>query len=139
MENMIGDRRLKLPIPFSVMEIIDRIVQTRVGDGEHSVSRTSVALELLKLGARIEKKKLDNIETGANPFDNRKEEQLAYIAHTVADISIKQRKLLRIIANANNLDGDFVNRVTQNITMSDRDKAVLLRLFVEIDELKGQL
>lgn len=139
MEHSIGDKRLKLSIPFSVMEVIDRIVQSRVGDGEHCVSRTSVALELLKLGARIEKKKLDNIETGANPFDSRHEEQLAYIARKVADIGVKQRKLLNLIATANDLDADFIKRVSQNVTMSDEDKTALSRLFVEIEELRDKL
>lgn len=131
--------KVTINIPFSVLEVIDRIIEHRIGDNETSVSRTSVSLELLKLGARIEKKKLDNIETGANPFDSRHEEQLAYIARKIADVELKQRKLLRIIAKATDIDADFVKRVSDSVTMNDKDKTVLTRLFVEIVELKERL
>lgn len=130
-------KRLTLTVPYSILEIIDRVVQHRVGDGERNASRANIAMEMLKIGARIEKKKLDNIETGANPFDNRLEEQLAYIGRKVADIDLKQRKLLHIIAKANDIDADFVKRVSENVTISDNDKTVIQRLFVEISELKG--
>lgn len=139
MENNIGDKRLKLPIPYSILEIIDRIVDMRVGDGEHNVSRTMVALELLKIGARFEKKRLDNIETGANPFDNRHEEQLAYIARKVVAIETKIRRLITIQVHGAGIDKELVDRVVSSIDLTPQDKTVLTRLFVEIEELKKEI
>ena len=49
--------RVTIRIPYSVIEIIDRIISTRLEDGENNISRTSIAVELIKLGARIEKEK----------------------------------------------------------------------------------
>lgn len=134
----IGDQRLKLAIPFSVMEIIDRIVSNRVGDGETNTSRTSVALEMLKLGARIKKKELDNIETGANPFDNRNEEQLSFIAHKVAKMDLSLRRLNSVITHHFELDKELVKRVKEGVEISDAELTVIKRLFIEIAELKDE-
>ena len=57
MENLNSqNNRITVRVPFSVLEVIDRIVLNKVNDGEANATRSSVALELLKLGARIEKK-----------------------------------------------------------------------------------
>ena len=102
MENLNSQsNRVTVRVPFSVLEIIDRIILNRVNDGEANVTRSSVALELLKLGARIEKKKLDNIESGSNPFDNRLEEQLSFIANTIVKNGVLNERFLNIITEFN--------------------------------------
>ena len=98
MENLNSQsNRVTVRVPFSVLEIIDRIILNRVNDGEANVTRSSVALELLKLGARIEKKKLDNIESGSNPFDNRLEEQLSFIANKIVSNGVLSERFLTTI------------------------------------------
>ena len=134
MENLNSQsNRVTVRVPFSVLEIIDRIILNRVNDGEANVTRSSVALELLKLGARIEKKKLDNIESGSNPFDNRLEEQLSFIANTIVKNGVLNERFLNIITEFNNIPNDFAIRIAQGIKLSDEEKKELKRLFINMD------
>ena len=55
-KNNDESNRVSVRIPYSVLEVIERIMENRINDGESNVTRHSVAVELLKLGARIEKK-----------------------------------------------------------------------------------
>ena len=133
MENLNSQsNRVTVRVPFSVLEIIDRIILNRVNDGEANVTRSSVALELLKLGARIEKKKLDNIESGSNPFDNRLEEQLSFIANTIVKNGVLNERFLNIITEFNNIPNDFAIRVAQGIKLSDEEKRTIKRLFIDL-------
>lgn len=133
MENLNSQsNRVTVRVPFSVLEIIDRIILNRVNDGEANVTRSSVALELLKLGARIEKKKLDNIESGSNPFDNRLEEQLSFIANTIVKNGVLSERFLNIITEFNNIPNDFAIRVAQGIKLSDEEKSLMKRLFIDL-------
>jgi hypothetical protein len=133
MENLNSQsNRVTVRVPFSVLEIIDRIILNRVNDGEANVTRSSVALELLKLGARIEKKKLDNIESGSNPFDNRLEEQLSFIANTIVKNGVLNERFLNIITEFNNIPNDFAIRVAQGIKLSDEEKSLMKRLFIDL-------
>lgn len=133
MENLNSQsNRVTVRVPFSVLEIIDRIILNRVNDGEANVTRSSVALELLKLGARIEKKKLDNIESGSNPFDNRLEEQLSFIANTIVKNGVLNERFLNIITEFNNIPNDFAIRVAQGIKLSDEEKGLMKRLFIDL-------
>ena len=133
MENLNSQsNRVTVRVPFSVLEIIDRIILNRVNDGEANVTRSSVALELLKLGARIEKKKLDNIESGSNPFDNRLEEQLSFIANTIVKNGVLNERFLNIITEFNNIPNDFAIRVAQGIKLSDEEESLMKRLFIDL-------
>lgn len=134
MENLNSqNNRITVRVPFSVLEIIDRIVLNKVNDGEANATRSSVALELLKLGARIEKKKLENIESGSNSSGNRLEEQLSYIAHTIVRNGVLAERFLNIIAEFNQIPNDFAIRIAQGIKLSDEEKKELKRLFINMD------
>lgn len=134
----VKDQRVKLSIPFSIMDIIDHLVSIRVADGETNVTRTSVALEMLKIGARVKKREIEWIETGGNPFDNRGEEQLSFIAHKVARMDLSLRRLNSIVTHHFELDKDLVQRVKENVDISDDELNVIKRLFIEIAELKDE-
>lgn len=134
MENLNSqNNRITVRVPFSVLEVIDRIVLNKVNDGEANATRSSVALELLKLGARIEKKKLENIESGSNSSDNRLEEQLSYIAHTIVRNGVLAERFLNIITEFNKIPNDFAIRIAQGIRLSDEEKKELKRLFINMD------
>lgn len=125
--------RVTIRIPYSVIEIIDRIISTRLEDGENNISRTSIAVELIKLGARIEKKKLDNIESGANPFDSRIESQLSFIANSVIKTSVQVERFFSIFSELNQISTDLMSRIAANVKLSDKEKELLKRLFVEVE------
>jgi hypothetical protein len=125
--------RVTIRIPYSVIEIIDRIISTRLEDGENNISRTSIAVELIKLGARIEKKKLDNIESGANPFDSRIESQLSFIANSVIKTSVQVERFFSIFSELNQISPDLMSRIAANVKLSDKEKELLKRLFVEVE------
>ena len=134
MENLNSQHnRITVRVPFSVLEVIDRIVLNKVNDGEANATRSSVALELLKLGARIEKKKLENIESGSNSSGNRLEEQLSYIAHTIVRNGVLAERFLTTIAEFNQIPNDFAIRIAQGIRLSDEEKKELKRLFINMD------
>ena len=134
MENLNSqNNRITVRVPFSVLEVIDRIVLNKVNDGEANATRSSVALELLKLGARIEKKKLENIESGSNSSGNRLEEQLSYIAHTIVRNGVLAERFLTAIAEFNQIPNDFAIRIAQGIRLSDEEKKELKRLFINMD------
>lgn len=124
--------RVTIRIPYSVLEIIDRIISTRLEDGENNISRTSIAVELIKLGARIEKKKLDNIESGANPFDSRIESQLSFIANSILKTSLQVERFFSIFYELNQISPDLMSRIATEIKLSDEEKELLKRLFVEV-------
>ena len=125
--------RMTVRVPFSVLEIIDRILSNRIGDGETSVTRNTIAVELLKLGARIEKKKLDNIESGANPFDSRIESQLSFIANSVIKTSLQVERFFSIFYELNQISPDLMSKIARDIKLSDKEKELLKRLFVEVE------
>jgi hypothetical protein len=125
--------RVTIRIPYSVLEIIDRIISTRLEDGENNISRTSIAVELIKLGARIEKKKLDNIESGANPFDSRIESQLSFIANSVIKTSLQVERFFSIFYELNQISPDLMSKIARDIKLSDKEKELLKRLFVEVE------
>ena len=134
MENLNSqNNRITVRVPFSVLEVIDRIVLNKVNDGEANATRSSVALELLKLGARIEKKKLENIESGSNSSGNRLEEQLSYIAHTIVRNGVLAERFLTTIAEFNQIPNDFAIRIAQGIRLSDEEKKELKGLFINMD------
>ena len=129
-KNNDESNRVSVRIPYSVLEVIERIMENRINDGESNVTRHSVAVELLKLGARIEKKKLDNIESGANPFDNRLEEQLSFIANKFVSNGVLSERFLTTITEFNNIPNDFAIRGGQGIKLSDEEKRTIKRLFI---------
>ena len=122
--------RVTIRIPYSVLEIIDRIISTRLEDGENNISRTSIAVELIKLGARIEKKKLDNIESGANPFDSRIESQLSFIANSVIKTSLQVERFFSFFYELNQVSPDLMSKIARDIKLSDKEKEFFKILFV---------
>ena len=128
----VESNRVTIRIPYSVLEIIDRIISKRLEDGENNISRTSIAVELIKLGAKIEKKKLDNIESGANPFDNRLEEQLSFIANKIVRNGVLAERYLTAITEFNKIPNDFAMRIAQGIKLSDEEKRTIKRLFIDL-------
>ena len=128
----VESNRVTIRIPYSVLEIIDRIISKRLEDGENNISRTSIAVELIKLGAKIEKKKLDNIESGANPFDNRLEEQLSFIANKIVRNGVLAERYLTAITEFNKIPNDFAMRIAQGIKLSDEEKSLIKRLFIDL-------
>jgi len=131
-KNNDESNRVSVRIPYSVLEVIERIMENRINDGESNVTRHSVAVELLKLGARIEKKKLDNIESGANPFDNRLEEQLSFIANKIVRNGVLAERYLTAITEFNKIPNDFAMRIAQGIKLSDEEKRTIKRLFIDL-------
>lgn len=131
-KNNDESNRVSIRIPYSVLEVIERIMENRINDGESNVTRHSVAVELLKLGARIEKKKLDNIESGANPFDNRLEEQLSFIANKIVRNGVLAERYLTAITEFNKIPNDFAMRIAQGIKLSDEEKRTIKRLFIDL-------
>lgn len=108
-------------------------MENRINDGEANVTRHAVAVELLKLGARIEKKKLDNIESGANPFDSRIESQLSFIANSVIKTSLQVERFFSIFYELNQISPDLMSKIARDIKLSDKEKELLKRLFVEVE------
>ncbi|HGJ5862668.1 MAG TPA: hypothetical protein ACHBX2_00460 [Arsenophonus nasoniae] len=53
---------MTLRVPFSVLEFIDEMIEKKLQDGENksTANRTAVALEMLKIGARVLKKKSEH-------------------------------------------------------------------------------
>ena len=124
--------RVTIRIPYSVLEIIDRIISTRLEDGENNISRTSIAVELIKLGARIEKKKLDNIESGANPFDSRIESQLSFIANSVIKTSLQVERFFSIFYELNQISPDLMSKIARDIKLSDKEKELNRQFYEEV-------
>lgn len=132
-KNNDENNRVSIRIPFSVLEIIERIMENRINDGEANVTRHAVAVKLLKLGARIEKRKLDNIDTGANPFDSRIESQLSFIANSVIKTSLQVERFFSIFYELNQISPDLMSKIARDIKLSDKEKELLKRLFVEVE------
>ena len=69
---------------------------------------------------------------GANPFDNRLEEQLSFIANTIVKNGVLNERFLNIIAEFNKIPNDFAMRVAQGIKLSDEEKRTIKRLFIDL-------
>lgn len=131
-KNNDENNRVSIRIPFSVLEIIERIMEIRINDGEANVTRHAVAVELLKLGAKIEKRKLDNIDAGANPFDSRIESQLSFIANSIVKTSVQVDRFFSIFYELNQVSPDLMSRIAAEVKLTDKEKELLKRLFVEV-------
>lgn len=129
----ISQNKLTVIVPFSVMEVIKKIHDHRIGDRETSVTKTSIAVELLKLGARIEKKKLDRLEKGESEYDNRLEEQLSFIARNVLRTQLKIDSFFSIYSELQNVSPDLIDRILAETKLSEKERALLQRLFVPLD------
>ena len=106
MENLNSqNNRITVRVPFSVLEVIDRIVLNKVNDGEANATRSSVALE----------------------------EQLSYIAHTIVRNGVLAERFLTTITEFNKIPYDFAIRIAQGIKLSDEEKKELKRLFINMD------
>jgi hypothetical protein len=128
----VESNRVTIRIPYSVLEIIDRIILKRLEDGENNISRTSIAVDLIKLGAKIEKRKLDNIDAGANPFDSRIESQLSFIANSIVKTSVQVDRFFSIFYELNQVSPDLMSRIATEVKLTDKEKELLKRLFVEV-------
>ncbi|WP_334473150.1 relaxosome protein TraM [Arsenophonus sp. PmNCSU2021_1] len=76
-----------LKIPFSIMDFIDEMVDEKLKDGENksTANRTAVALEILKIGVRVLKKKNEQMGNKDISLD----EKLALIADAVLKSELK--------------------------------------------------
>lgn len=132
-ESKIVKNRLNVFVPFSVMEVIKRTVEMRIGDGRTGVSNQSVALELLDIGARVQKKKLDAMERGESLFENKLEDQLAFIAHNVVRANQKIERLIRIYTAHQEVDRDLLVEILKNTPLKEKEVKFLKLLFVELE------
>lgn len=125
--------RMTIPIPFSVMEVIKRIEEQRIGDGRTNVTKTSIAIELLDIGARIEKRKLDAMEKGESLYQNRLDDQLAFIAHTVVRTNQKFDRFFKLYQKVQDIDTDVLLEIIERTPLKEKEVKFLKELFAALE------
>lgn len=128
-EEVLVKSRLNIFVPFSVMEVIKRIEEQRIGDGRTNVTKTSIAIELLDIGARIEKRKLDAMEKGESLYQNRLEDQLAFIAHTVVRTNQKFDRFFKLYQKVQDIDKDTLLDIIERTPLKEKEVKFLKELF----------
>ncbi|TNH04037.1 hypothetical protein FHQ26_00625 [Testudinibacter sp. TR-2022] len=82
--------KMTVTIPFSIVRVIDRIVDVRKKDGEMGVSRHSVAAEFLRLASRIKERELNQDSDGILADKSiTLDEKLRFIAGTILQTQAK--------------------------------------------------
>ncbi|WP_334472882.1 relaxosome protein TraM [Arsenophonus sp. PmNCSU2021_1] len=115
--------RMTLTIPFTILHLIDEIIDEKLKDGENksTANRTAVALDMLKIGARVLKKKR---EDGGNQ-DISLDEKLALIADSVLKTELRVDSMF-----------EFANTKPQDIDqrmMNQYGYDVVKKKFSEVD------
>ncbi|NNH97772.1 hypothetical protein [Pasteurella multocida] len=128
MSNKKDKFRFSITVPFSVLKIIDDVVDFRKSDGESSVSRNTVCLDFLKLAARIYKKQLENDSTKTLNESNL-DEQLKFIAKEVLKTKLKVDAFFEIYSIVQCIDSDLVQRILSETRLSDDERSLLESLF----------
>ena len=128
-EEVLVKSRLNIFVPFSVMEVIKRIEEQRIGDGRTNVTKTSIAIELLDIGARIEKRKLDAMEKGESLYQNRLDDQLAFIAHTLVRTNQKFDRFFKLYQKVQDIDTDTLLDIIERTPLKDKEVKFLKELF----------
>ncbi|MDR5610328.1 hypothetical protein [Arsenophonus sp.] len=115
--------RMTLTIPFTILHLIDEIIDEKLKDGENksTANRTAIALDMLKIGARVLKKKR---EEGGNQ-DISLDEKLALIADSVLKTELRVDSMF-----------EFANTKPQDIDqrmMNQYGYDVVKKKFSEVD------
>ncbi|HGJ5883976.1 hypothetical protein [Arsenophonus sp.] len=115
--------RMTLTIPFTILHLIDEIIDEKLKDGENksTANRTAIALDMLKIGARVLKKKR---EEGGNQ-DISLDEKLALIADAVLKTELRVDSMF-----------EFANTKPQDIDqrmMNQYGYDVVKQKFSEVD------
>ncbi|HGJ5855353.1 hypothetical protein WH390_15755 (plasmid) [Candidatus Arsenophonus nilaparvatae] len=115
--------RMTLTIPFTILHLIDEIIDEKLKDGENksTANRTAIALDMLKIGARVLKKKR---EEGGNQ-DISLDEKLALIADAVLKTELRVDSMF-----------EFANTKPQDIDqrmMNQYGYDVVKKKFSEVD------
>ena len=121
--------RMTITVPSSVLDVIKRIEEHRLNDGRTNVTKTSIAIDLLDIGARVEKRKLEAIEKGENLYQNRLEDQLAFIAHTAVRTNQKFDRFFRLYQKLQSIDTSIMQEIIQRTPLKDKEKKYLKELF----------
>lgn len=120
---------LHLKVPNSIVEVIDRLLEYRVADGESSVSRTSIAMELLKIGARVKEKELEKITNQTKDNDSKLEEQLSLMTNYIVKTKLKLDSFFKMMVEVQNINPDLAKRIISETRLSDEEREQLKRLF----------
>ncbi|WP_334054748.1 hypothetical protein [Pasteurella multocida] len=120
--------RFSITVPFSILEIIDEVVDFRKDDGEVSVSRNTVCLDFLKLAARIHKKQMES-DSVKTLNENSLDEQLHFIAKEVLKTKLKVDAFFEIYSIVQNVDSGLVQRILNETKLSDDERNLLKNLF----------
>ena len=120
---------LHLKVPNSIVEVIDRLLEYRVADGESSVSRTSIAMELLKIGARVKEKELEKITNQTKDNDSNLEEQLSLMTNYIVKTKLKLDSFFKMMVEVQNINPDLAKRIISETRLSDEEREQLKRLF----------
>lgn len=121
--------RLNVRIPDSITEVIDKILEYRVADGESSVSRTSIALELLKIGARIKEKELEKKNNPIKEDFSKLDEQLSFINDQVVRTKLKIDAFFNIMVEQQNISDDLIHRIISQTKLLEGERELLYKLF----------
>lgn len=100
---------MTLRVPFSVLAFIDEMIEKKLQDGENksTANRTAVALEMLKIGARVLKKKNEQGSDEDITFD----EKLALIADAVLKSKLQIESMFELsFKNPKEIDSNTVNQ-----------------------------
>ncbi|HGJ5874888.1 MAG TPA: hypothetical protein ACHBY4_14375 [Arsenophonus apicola] len=100
---------MTLRVPFSVLEFIDEMIEKKLQDGENksTANRTAVALEMLKIGARVLKKKNEQSSDQDVTFD----EKLALIADAVLKSKLLIESMFELsFKNPKEIDSNTINQ-----------------------------
>lgn len=128
----INQNKLTIIVPLSVMDVIKRIHDFRVGDRETSTTKTGIAVELLKLGARIKNKEMDEIESGTSPYDKRIENQLAFIAEQLVKTRLNLETLFKCYMELEKINPDLVREIIEETKLNERDRGHLNEFFKKL-------
>jgi hypothetical protein len=100
---------MTLRVPFSVLDFIDEVIDKKLQDGENksTANRTAVALEMLKIGARVLKKKSEQSGDQDITFD----EKLALIADAVLKSRLQIESMFEFsFKNPKEIDSNTINQ-----------------------------
>ncbi|HGJ5865102.1 hypothetical protein [Arsenophonus nasoniae] len=100
---------MTLRVPFSVLEFIDEMIEKKLQDGENksTENRTAVALEMLKIGGRVLKKKSEQSSDQDITFD----EKLALIADAVLKSRLQIESMFELsFKNPKEIDSNTINQ-----------------------------
>lgn len=132
-DNKVVRNRLNVYVPFSIMEVIKRIEEHRIGDGRTNTSKQSIALELMDIGARIEKKKLDAMERGESLYQNKLEDQLSFIAHNIIRTNQKFDRFFKVFVESQGIDKQLIMEVIERTPLKEKEVNFLKTLFSALE------